>query len=860
MPSRLQRPGRQIRNLLASEPVWAINPPAMGDLMSLVEPGANVDLEAMSASFGAAEDVSQMARVGDVAIIPITGIIRPSADFYTEYMGATSLKAVEAQLAAAIADPQVRQVVLYVNSPGGSATGNYELAQAIYNARSVKPITAFVEGMGASAAYWNASAAGKIVASPSAFVGSVGVIYVHLSWAEALKKFGVEATIVTHGARKGDAHPCRSLSGDSLAAVQKQVSDIGAQFDAAVARGRSVTVDHVRANFGQGQVFLAEEAKSRGMIDAVMTWADFLRSIQSSTAGASPAGQNSAAQVASVIAAEKPKEIHHMKVKAALFARGLIASMDATEAEVSAALAGFFAGRGQDVPKTEGEQLAGLNGAVNASAIAAVAAPLRSLAEGITPGGQAAAPAANVAAAHAREINEARAAERQRIADIRAAGARLGVSQEAIEAAVSDGGITLEAFARTQLAAAATSTHQPIQGGARVTGEGVDRFQADAISALSMQHGIAVEERHRTEGAMQMNAAPLMFFAQQFLQLRGERLNPLDRPEEIAKRAMAMDGTHRHTVPRVGGGYSASINTPASFPVMLSNLMRKLVVEAAKAAPVRYREWCGRYPGSIPDFKAMPIVSMSSVQSLDEVIDAEPFREIKLAEESLDYMQCARYGNVLKLTPVMVVNNETGTYLQKIRTLVTAGARRLNKLCLGLLSKSLLDGYSVYDDTNHGNYVDTGNGGAPSDTQWQKMLNKCYAQTVLRASGEAPSYADIPLSVALVPPQLERAAVQYFAGNLVDFPTTSANVNIYRGRVAVVTEADLQGLSTSQWYGFCSPQLAPAFLFGFVDGYDEQGMSERWYDPATGCWNYSVETRFGAAVADYRYTVKNFGA
>jgi signal peptide peptidase SppA len=855
MPRSLQRPGRKIRELLASEPVWAINPPAMAELMSLVEVGANVDLESLSAKFGTGDEPSRMERMADIAIIPITGMIRPSSDFYTRYLGATSLKDVERDLATALADSAVRQVVLYVNSPGGAATGNAELAAAIKAGRSIKPIAAFIDGMGASAAYWNASAAGKVYASPSAFVGSIGVIYMHANYAEALKDAGIEVTIVTHGARKGDGNPYRSLTGEALAAVQKQVADIGAQFDGAVAAGRGVSLATVREKFGQGQVFLAAEAQSRGLIDGVMTWAEFLRSIQTNSLGSQPITRSETpANVGAALS--QPKEIHPMKVKAALYGRGLIASMDATDAEVSAALAGFFAGRGLEVPKTEAEQLAALNGTGAAKMIAAVAEPLRTTEASNPPGGQAGGVAPNVAAAQAREINEARAAERQRIADIRAAGARLGATAEAIDAAVADGNMSLEAFTRAQLAAAANTTHQPLNAPVRVAGEGADRFQADALAALSLRHGLPVEQAQRTERNEQMASAPLVFFAQQYLTMRGERLTGFESREEIALRALQMDGSNRSQVPT----YGASINTPASFPTLMSALLRKIVVNAVKATQPRYEAWCGRYEGPLPDFKPTPIVQMSEVYNLDEIIDAEPFREIKLAEESLDYFQCGRYGDKIGLTPVMVANNETGTYAKKIRSLINGGARRMNKLCLSLLSKSLLDGIAVFHNS-HANLVASGSGGVPSDDQWQNMVLKAYAQTPLVAAGESQPYADVPLSICLIPPALERAARRTFDLNSeVKQPATDATVNIYRGTVTTVVEPDLQAFSNSEWYGLCNPSIAPAFVYGFYDGYDAQGQSERWWDPNTKTWWYSVETRFGAAVSEYRNGVKNFGA
>lgn len=381
-----------------------------------------------------------------------------------------------------------------------------------------------------------------------------------------------------------------------------------------------------------------------------------------------------------------------------------------------------------------------------------------------------------------------------------------------------------------------------------------DQFQADALAALSLRCGMPIEPAKRTEHVGRMAGAPLIYFAEQYLRIRGEQLTGYENREEIAMRALQQDGSGRFT------DHRASINTPASFPTLMSSLATKIIVDGPADSTPRYEAWCGQYQGNLPDFKPAPIVSLGGTESLDQLMDAEPFREIKLSEEFNDYMECGRYGNVIGITPVMVANNETGTMIQKARNIKRGGRRRLNQLCLAQLSKVLMDGKALFH-ADHGNLVDTGSGGIPSDDEWQEMLLLAYAQRVIAASGEAQPYADVPLSVVLVPPALERAARRTFDLNTeVKTPATDGNVNIYRGTVTVVVEPDLQRISSAEWYGLCNPQDAPTVIYGFCDGYDVGGKSERWWDPNTKVWWYSTECRFGAAVAEYRNAVKNKGA
>ena len=82
-----------------------------------------------------------------------------------------------------------------------------------------------------------------------------------------LEKAGVKVTLISHGAHKVDGNAYEPLSAEVEAEIQKQVDEIGGWFDAAVARGRGVTVKAVLEQFGQGQVFRGKEALARGLAD-----------------------------------------------------------------------------------------------------------------------------------------------------------------------------------------------------------------------------------------------------------------------------------------------------------------------------------------------------------------------------------------------------------------------------------------------------------------------------------------------------------------------------------------------------------------------------------------------------------------
>jgi len=159
----------------ASGRPWLILPDALDALLAIAERQGNP--EALEARLGRPLDNSRAVTLrGGVAVIPITGPIMRYANLFTRISGATSTQALATDLRTALDDPQVKAIVLNIDSPGGEVTGINELADMVYAGRSRKPIKAYVGGTGASAAYWIASAAGEVIVDDTAMVGSIGVV------------------------------------------------------------------------------------------------------------------------------------------------------------------------------------------------------------------------------------------------------------------------------------------------------------------------------------------------------------------------------------------------------------------------------------------------------------------------------------------------------------------------------------------------------------------------------------------------------------------------------------------------------------------------------------------------------------
>lgn len=209
------------------------------------------------------------AQVGGAAIIPVSGLLLNR--FGGSYGWVTGYNAIRSQLFAALADPSVMQIIMDVNSPGGMAAGCFELAEDIRAAREQKPILAIVDGMACSAAYALASQATRLVAAPSASIGSIGVVVMHVSFAGLLEKEGIEVSFIHAGDRKVDGNPYQPLSKEARASYQAAVDSYYSLFVSNVAAGRKGKMDEKAIRDTEARVYMAGDALALGLVDAVTT-------------------------------------------------------------------------------------------------------------------------------------------------------------------------------------------------------------------------------------------------------------------------------------------------------------------------------------------------------------------------------------------------------------------------------------------------------------------------------------------------------------------------------------------------------------------------------------------------------------
>ena len=166
-------------------------------------------------------------------------------------------------------NPQVKAVVIRINSPGGVVGPTQELHQALMRVREAgKPVVASLSSVAASGGYYTAVAADRIYANPGTLTGSIGVVMQMANVQDLFKKVGVDYVVVKAGQYKDLGNFARSMTPEERRVLQTLLDDVHGQFIDAVAQGRKLDRGEV-VKFADGRVFSGVQAKDLKMVDAL---------------------------------------------------------------------------------------------------------------------------------------------------------------------------------------------------------------------------------------------------------------------------------------------------------------------------------------------------------------------------------------------------------------------------------------------------------------------------------------------------------------------------------------------------------------------------------------------------------------
>ncbi len=244
--------------------VWAILPSVLEDIDT--EKKAVLQNAAfLNALLPQVRHTETTVRNG-VAVISIEGAVYRKKSWF---MPGMTHKQIKNEIEKALRHDEVKAIFYNIYSPGGTVAGTQELASFIKEAAAIKPSCAFVDGMCCSAAYWLASATGRIFATQSAELGSIGVVLKHADASKFLESAGVKYTHITAGSKKSVGASETPLSEDDKMYLQNQVNGIYDVFLQETAQNMGLDLDK-KLEWADGRVFLGREAAALGLVSKIV--------------------------------------------------------------------------------------------------------------------------------------------------------------------------------------------------------------------------------------------------------------------------------------------------------------------------------------------------------------------------------------------------------------------------------------------------------------------------------------------------------------------------------------------------------------------------------------------------------------
>ena len=212
-----------------------------------------------------------------IGVVSIEGPILRKPDLFARvFMGATSSEDIGDALREAAERPDIKAVFLDIDSPGGTVAGTPELAAAVASLNARKPVYAFSSGLMCSAAYWVASQARAIYATPSAQVGSIGVVQAVVDHSAAIEKAGIKVEVFSVGRYKAMGAPGTPLTDEQRELISSNLAEIAGEFHAAVlARGRAIPAEAM-----EGQTFSGRQAQRHNLAGMVADRAEAMRRLR----------------------------------------------------------------------------------------------------------------------------------------------------------------------------------------------------------------------------------------------------------------------------------------------------------------------------------------------------------------------------------------------------------------------------------------------------------------------------------------------------------------------------------------------------------------------------------------------------
>jgi ATP-dependent protease ClpP protease subunit len=377
---------------------------------------------------------------------------------------------------------------------------------------------------------------------------------------------------------------------------------------------------------------------------------------------------------------------------------------------------------------------------------------------------------------------------------------------------------------------------EPIASGGRVEVVQTEREKfVDACSnALLARMGVAAHDLANPYRGMRMSD-----MARKSLERAGVGRASAMLPEEFAPMALAL-------------GIVRGAQTTSDFPIILENTMHKIVLQGFAAIQPTYTRWCK--VGDVTDLRDWNRIVPGLIGDLDDVGEDGEYKNKAIPDGVKNKIRASRKGNIIQITPEVLINDDTGYIVDTANGLGQAAGRAIDRGAYKLLESNptLSDGVALFH-ANHGNLA--ASGAAPTVALLDAAAVAMAGQ---KAPGADAEPLDISPDIALAHRAL-RGTLQVIVNSEYD-PDTANKLqrpNMVRGIVSdIVSTVRLS--SATAWYLFANPSIAPVVEVVFLNGQRAPRLTQEENFRTSGL-AWKVEMPFGVGAIDFRGAYKNPG-
>ena len=269
-----------VAGLLFNKPLL-ITPDYAETLSVVLSERMGFSAEGMSIKSEAKEKRNTQLAGRGTFVLPAVGSMTHRATGMDAMSGMTSYNQLQAQLAEAFDNPDVKSIMLDFDSPGGMVSGCFDLRDFLMEHRGKKPVYALAQDSMYSAAYLLGSTADKVFTTQTGGVGSIGVVAMHVDQSKKNEMAGVKPTFIYAGDYKVAGNPHEKLEGEALAYMQESVNESYEMFINAVASARNMDAQAVRDT--QARTYRGGKAVKVGLSDGIANTEQVLKLLGENT-------------------------------------------------------------------------------------------------------------------------------------------------------------------------------------------------------------------------------------------------------------------------------------------------------------------------------------------------------------------------------------------------------------------------------------------------------------------------------------------------------------------------------------------------------------------------------------------------